>query len=402
MRIDKNSIQTVAIVLNTSWNIYNFRLALIHALRDAGYRVILIAPRDEYSQKLEDDGFIYYDIKMNNKGVNPFEDLLLIHDFYKIYKKTKPDILLNYTIKPNIYSSLAAKFLKIPVINNITGLGTVFLNKNISSYIAHWLYKISLSKNSVVFQNREDMRLFIEKRLIKEKSAILIPGSGIDTERFKTKYRLSKDKKNKKFTFLMIARLIKDKGVQEYIEAIRLVRQSNNRKNCTFKILGSLYLSNPTAISQKELDSWVEEGLIEYLGHSDNVQEEIDKVDCVVLPSYREGLSRVLLEASSMGKPIITTNVPGCKDVVDDGVNGYLVEVKNSVELAQAINKMVNLPKNKLLSMGKEGREKVVNNFSQQKVIDKYLFLLQRLKLEKIIEFKSNIHNIYTTQPTLW
>jgi len=401
MRIDKNAIQTVAIVLNTSWNIYNFRLALIHALRDAGYRVILIAPRDEYSQKLEDDGFIYYDIKMNNKGVNPFEDLLLIHDFYKIYKKTKPDILLNYTIKPNIYSSLAAKFLRIPVINNITGLGTVFLNNNISSHIAHWLYKISLSKNSVVFQNREDMRLFIEKRLIKEKSAILIPGSGIDTERFKTKHRLSEDKKNKKFTFLMIARLIKDKGVQEYIEAIRLVRQSNNRKNCTFKILGSLYLSNPTAISQKELDSWVEEGLIEYLGHSDNVQEEIDKVDCVVLPSYREGLSRVLLEASSMGKPIITTNVPGCKDVVDDGVNGYLVEVKNSVELAQAINKMVNLPKNKLLSMGKEGRKKVVNDFSQQKVIDKYLFLLQRLKLQKIIEFKSNIQNIYTTQPTL-
>jgi len=398
MLINKNPIQTVAVVLNTSWNIYNFRLALIHALRNVGYKVILIAPRDEYSQKLEEEGFLYYDIKMNNKGVNPFEDLLLIHNFYKLYRKTKPDVLLNYTIKPNIYSSLAAKCLGIPVINNITGLGTVFLNNNISSHIARWLYKISLRQNSVVFQNEDDMQLFVEKKLLEEKSVILIPGSGIDTEHFKPKEKLSK---NKKFTFLMIARLIKDKGIEEYIKAIRLVRQSDNREKCTFKILGSLYLSNPTAISQQELDSWIEEGLIEYLGHSDNVQEEIDKVDCVVLPSYREGLSRVLLEASSMAKPIITTDVPGCRDVVDAGVNGYLVEVKNSVKLAEAIVKMVNLPLEELTRMGEEGRKKVVNNFSQQKIIDKYLSLLQGLNLKTTIGFQHNLQNSYTKQATV-
>ena len=394
----KNSIQTVAIVLNTSWNIYNFRLALIHALRNVGYKVILIAPRDEYSQKLEEEGFLYYDIKMNNKGINPFEDLQLIHDFYKLYRETKPDILLNYTIKPNIYSSLAAKFLGIPVVNNITGLGTVFLNNNVSSHIARWLYKISLRKNSVVFQNQDDMQLFVEKKLLEAKSVTLIPGSGIDTERFKSEEKLSK---NKKFTFLMIARLIKDKGIEEYIEAIRLVRQSDNREKCTFKILGSLYLSNPTAISQQELDSWIEEGLVEYLGHSDNVQEEIDEVDCVVLPSYREGLSRVLLEASSMAKPIITTDVPGCRDVVDAGVNGYLVEVKNSVELSEAIVKMVNLPLEELTRMGEEGRKKVVNNFSQQKIIDKYLSLLQGLNLQRTIGFQNNLQNSYTKQATV-
>ena len=398
MLINKNPIQTVAVVLNTSWNIYNFRLALIHALRNVGYKVILIAPRDEYSQKLEEEGFLYYDIKMNNKGVNPFEDLLLIHNFYKLYRKTKPDVLLNYTIKPNIYSSLAAKCLGIPVVNNITGLGTVFLNNNISSHIARWLYKVSLRKNSVVFQNKDDMRLFVEKKLLEEKSVTLIPGSGIDTERFKSEDSTSK---NKKFTFLMIARLIKDKGIEEYIEAIRLVRQSDNRENCTFKILGSLYLSNPTAISQQELDSWIEEGLIEYLGHSDNVQEEIDKVDCVVLPSYREGLSRVLLEASSMAKPIITTDVPGCRDVVDAGVNGYLVEVKNSVELAKAIERMVNLPIEELTRMGEEGRKKVVNNFSQQKIIDKYLSLLQGLNFQKRIGFQNNFQNNYNKQATV-
>ena len=398
MLINNNSIKTVAIVLNTSWNIYNFRLALIRTLRNVGYKVILIAPRDEYSQKLEDEGFLYYDIKMNNKGVNPFEDLILIHDFYKLYQKIKPDVLLNYTIKPNIYSSFAAKSLGIPVINNITGLGTVFLNNNISSRIARWLYKVSLYRNSVVFQNRDDMKLFIEKKLIKEKSVTLIPGSGIDTEHFKSTKGISR---NKKFTFLMIARLIKDKGIQEYIEAIRLVRQSDNCEHCTFKILGSLYLSNPTAISEQELNSWIKEGLIEYLGHSDNVQEEIDKVDCVVLPSYREGLSRVLLEASSMSKPIITTNVPGCRDVVDDGVNGYLVDVKNSVKLAEAINKMVNLPKKDLISMGREGRQKVVNHFSEQKVINKYLSLLQGLNIQKRVNRENSFQNSYNKKATI-
>ena len=395
MLIKNNSIKRVAVVLNTSWNIYNFRLALIRELRQVGYTVILIAPRDEYSQKLEEEGFLYYDIKMNNKGINPLEDLWLIHDFYKLYQGIKPDILLNYTIKPNIYSSLAAKFLAIPVVNNITGLGTVFLNNNISSHIARWLYKISLCKNSVVFQNPDDMNLFIEKKLLEETSVTLIPGSGIDTERFKSEEKRSK---NKKFTFLMIARLIKDKGIEEYIDAIRLVRQSDNCEKCTFKILGSLYLSNPTAISEQELQSWIEEGLIEYLGHSDNVQEEIAKVDCVVLPSYREGLSRVLLEASSMAKPIITTNVPGCRDVVDDGVNGYLVEVKNSVELSEAMAKMVNLPLDKLTRMGEEGRKKVENNFSQEKIIDKYLSLLQGLNLQQRACFEQNLQNSYKKQ----
>jgi glycosyltransferase involved in cell wall biosynthesis len=230
--------------------------------------------------------------------------------------------------------------------------------------------------------------------LLEKKSVTLIPGSGIDTKRFKSKGSIFK---NKKFTFLMIARLIKDKGIEEYIEAIRLVRKSKNYTNCTFKILGSLYLSNPTSVSQEELDSWIEEGLVEYLGHSDNVQEEIEKVDCVVLPSYREGLSRVLLEASSMAKPIITTDVPGCRDVVETGVNGYLVEVKNSLELAEAIKKMVDLPTEELIRMGEEGRKKVVDNFSQERVVNKYLALLLGLNIQIKIGFKNN----YSKQATV-
>ena len=395
MSVNSNiSIITVAIVLNTSWNIYNFRLGLMRALRKEGYRVIIIAPRDEYSERLEAEGFPFYDIKMNNKGTNPFEDLLLIRDYYKLYREIKPDVLLNYTIKPNIYSSFAGKSLGIPVINNITGLGTVFLNNNISSRIARWLYRFSLHKNSVVFQNRDDMRLFLERKLVKDHAVVLIPGSGIDTEHFQ---RETKDSQNKTFTFLMIARLIKDKGIEEYIDAIRIIRAGEYGNRCRFKILGSLYLSNPTAISKELLDEWIEEGIVEYLGHSDSVKEEIDKVDAVVLPSYREGLSRVLLEASSMEKPIITTDVPGCRDVVDDGVNGYLVNVKDSLELAEAIKKMVDLSKGDLENMGREGRNKVVNNFSQQQIVDQYMVLLNQIKRtlysEKI--FQSNFVDIY-------
>lgn len=387
---NNNSIKTVAIVVNTSWNIYNFRLALIRRLKREGYKMVLIAPRDRYSQKLEDEGFIYHDIKIDNRGINPFVDLLLIYHFYKLYKELKPDLILNYTIKPNIYSSLAGKILGIPTLNNITGLGTVFLNNNLSSHIARWLYKVSLYNNLVVFQNSDDKSIFIEKNLIEEKNARLILGSGIDTNRFKSQNSLSK---NRKFTFLMIARLIKDKGISEYIEAIRIIKSSKYANICTFKILGSLYHSNPTAISQDELDSWIDEGLIEYLGHSDSVQDEIDRVDCVVLPSYREGLSRVLLEASSMSKPIITTDVAGCRDIIDNGVNGYLVTVKNSIELAEAIKKMINLPKIELLYMGKNGRKKVIENFSEEIVINKYISLIKRItrviKNDKIINHNS-------------
>jgi glycosyltransferase involved in cell wall biosynthesis len=388
MSKNSNNISiTIAIVLNTSWNIYNFRLGLIRTLRKEGYNVVIIAPRDEYTAKLEAEGFPYYEIKMNNKGTNPFEDILLIYNFYKLYKEIAPDVLLNYTIKPNIYSSLAAKMLDISVINNITGLGTVFLNNNLSSHIARWLYKISLRQNAVVFQNSDDMNLFLEKNLVQKENITLIPGSGIDTERFKP---MLQKIENKPFVFLMISRLIKDKGIEEYIESIRLIRQSEYGKMCRFKILGSLYLSNPTAISQETLDGWVEEGIVEYLGHSDNVQDEISKVDCVVLPSYREGLSRVLLEASSMETPIITTNVPGCRDVVDDGINGYLVNVKSSEDLANAIKKMIGLSSLELKTMGEAGREKVIKSFSEERVVQKYLHLLGLLSIqyEKSLEPK--------------
>ncbi len=371
-------MKKIAISLNTAWNIYNFRLGLIKALQKEGYKVIAIAPRDEYAKKLEDAGVEFYEIKINNKGTNPIEDMKLIFDYVKVYKKAKPDVILSYTIKPNIYGSIAAGIVKIPVISNISGLGTVFLNDSITSKIARNLYKIGLKfPKKVFFQNRDDRDLFLKYKLVDIKKTDLLPGSGIDTQKF-APIEIQRD--DNKIKFLMIARLVKDKGLYEYLKTAELLKQKY--KNVEFLLLGAFYQGNPTSISKEELEVWIQRGIIKYLGMSDSIEEEIAKVDCIVLPSYREGLSRVLLEAAAMAKPIVTTDVPGCRDVVDDGVNGFLCEVRDYKSLAEQMEKIINLSSLKREQMGQRGREKVLQNFDERVVIEKYLNTIKILLRE--------------------
>ena len=359
--------RTIAIVINTSWNIYNFRLGLLKGLQEHGYKIIAIAPKDDYSEKLVALGFEYHEIKMNNKGTNPLEDAKLIWDFYRLYKKLNVDVILHYTIKPNIYGAMAARMLGIPVISNISGLGTVFLDDSLSSKVAQFLYSVALkSPYKVFFQNSQDRTLFIDLKLVEQSKTDLLPGSGMDTEKFKP---IEVERKSKEVSFLFIARLLRDKGLVEYVDAARMLTKEHDIK-CY--ILGAYYEGNPTAISQTQMQAWEAEGVVSYLGVSDDVASRIASVDCVVLPSYREGLSRVLLEAASMAKPLVTTNVAGCKEVVDDGLNGYLCEVKNSVSLAQAMQKMLALSKQERQKMGEKGREKVIAQFDEKLVIDKY------------------------------
>ncbi|WP_309498685.1 glycosyltransferase family 4 protein [Sulfurovum sp.] len=367
--------KTVAIVINTSWNIFNFRLGLLKALQEEGYRIVAVAPRDDYSEKLEALGFEYHEIKMNNKGTNPVEDAKLVYDFYRLYKKLSPDVILQYTIKPNIYGSMAAGMLGIPVVSNISGLGTVFLNDGLSSKIARMLYKIALRvPKKVFYQNAHDRELFVQSKLVKEAKTDLLPGSGIDTDTFKPLTDVKKDPEVVRFLF--IARLVKDKGLAEFVEAARIIKNleftMNTYKKPEFHILGAYYPGNPTAITESEMRVWEEEGSVAYIGTSDDVQSVIAEADCVVLPSYREGLSRVLLEAASMAKPIITTNVPGCKEVVDEGINGYLCEVKDANSLAEQMKKMMLLSDDERRGMGKKGREKVMKEFDEKIVIEKY------------------------------
>ena len=373
--------KSIAIVINTSWNIYNFRLGLLRALQKDGYKIIAIAPKDVYSEKLETLGFEYHEIKMNNKGTNPVEDIKLIWDFYRLYQKIKPDALLMYTIKPNIYGSMAAGILGIPVISNISGLGTVFLSNGFSSKVARLLYKIALKiPKKVFYQNSYDRELFVSSGLVDMERTDLLPGSGIDTERFKPIDSVGEEKEDI-VRFLFVARLLKDKGLLEYVDAARAFIQHDNVE-CN--IMGAFYPGNPTAISENEMQVWEDAGVVHYLGVSDDVPSVMRKHDCIVLPSYREGLSRVLLEAASLEKPIITTDVPGCKEVVDDGINGYLCNVKSVSSLIEKMHKVLLLSPRERDEMGKKGRVKVISEFDEKFVIEKY-----KKALLKIFDYQS-------------
>lgn len=358
---------TIAIVINTSWNIFNFRMGLLKALQKDGHKIICIAPKDQYTQKLKDEGFIYHNIYINNKGTNPIEDSKLIYDFYRLYKSLKPDVILQYTIKPNVYGSIAARILNIPVISNVSGFGTMFLRGGLSAKLVKFLYKLSLKKNRVFFQNSEDREFFIKEKIVNEKQTDLVPGSGIDTTKYEA---VKKDFDSKTITFLMVARLVKDKGINEYIEAAKTIKEKY--KNITFRLIEPLYPGNPTAVTEDELQMWIDDDVVDYLGASDEVIELMKEVDCVVLPSYREGLSRVLLEAGCLGLPIITTNVPGCKDVVDDGKNGFLCEVKNFDDLALKMEKYINLKPEEKQLMAINSRIKCEKVFDESFVISKY------------------------------
>ena len=364
----------IVICSNTSWSIYNFRLNLARALKK-GYEVIVVAPYDKYSEKLKKE-FEYYDIYMNNKGTNPIEDLKTTIKFYKLYKQIKPNITLHYTIKPNIYGTISANLLGIKTINNIAGLGTLFIKQNFVTKIAKFLYKYSQSKADIVFfQNKDDFELFIEENLVDKDKCDVLPGSGVDIDKFKP---IQREKKDNIFRFLLISRMLWDKGIGEYIESARIIKQKY--KNVEFLLLGAIEVDNPTTISEKTIESWEKEGIVKYLGVTDNVKWEIVKADCIVLPSfYREGVPRVLLESAAMEKPIITTDNVGCKEVVNDGVNGLLCKIKDSKDLAKKMKKMLNLTEEDRMKMGKTGREKIIKEFDEKIVINKYLEVINEL-----------------------
>jgi glycosyltransferase involved in cell wall biosynthesis len=366
----------IAVITNTSWNIYNFRLSLIKALQERGHEVVAIAPADDYVDKLELEGITCHSININRKGENPFQDFRLLYSYYQVLKKINPDIILTYTIKPNLYVNLAAKRLKLPVISNVSGLGTLFIKKSFSSVIAKMLYRVAFKKATwVFFQNSNDQQLFISKRLVPPEKSSVIPGSGVDLKKF-SHHRTQ----NKAKIFLYTGRIIGDKGIREYIEAAK--RIIKDIPDLEFRIIGESEPENKTAILKDELTSWLQNPQIKYMGKTDNIIEELAKVDVVILPSYREGLSKSLIEAAAMNLPIITTDVPGCREVVQHGENGFLCRVKDVNDLYDKIMQMTKLSEQERLEMGKKGRILVEKLFDEEIVISKYL--------EKINEFRSS------------
>lgn len=362
----------IAIVSNLSWNLYNFRLSLMNAMRDAGFEVVAVAPYDQYSQKIIDAGFEFHDIKMNAQGVNPLEDMKTTYAFYKLFKQISPDILCQYTIKPNIYGSFVASILKIKMINNIAGLGTLFIKDGPVTKIAKVLYRLSQYKaDRVFFQNRDDFEFFTNKGIVKSGKCDILPGSGVDTNRFRPQYKV----RSEKIRFLLIARIIWEKGIAEYVQAAREIKKQH--PNVEFCLLGFLDVENPGAVSRSEVEAWVDEGVINYLGVSDKVDEVIQSADCVVLPSYyREGTPKTLLESGSSGKPIITTDSVGCRDVVDHGVNGFICEPRSWEDLYSKLEMFLALSYAERIEMGIQSRIKMKREFDEKIVIDKYLDVL--------------------------
>lgn len=387
----------IGIVINSSWNIHNFRLGLIESFIKSGHQVVTIAPNDGCVEILKAKGCEFYPLDMSCKGSNPLQDFSLTKQLIRVYRKTKIDVVLHYTIKPNIYGTLATKVLGIPAINNVTGLGTVFLRNNLTTKVAKMLYKFAFQyPHTIFFQNNDDRQLFINQGLVNRNITDLLPGSGVNLQQFQP---VPNSTKNKMFTFLVIARVLYDKGIVEYIEAIRSLKSKNI--NAKFQLLGKIETDRNLGISRKQLARWEKEGLIEYLGTTDDVRGMIQQSDCMVLPSYREGTPRTLLEAAGMGKPIITTDVPGCRETVEHGYNGLLCESKNPEDLADRMHQVYMMNERNLKIMGNNSRKLAVSKFDERIVIQKYHRAVNRVAEEKGNRLPFPVPSITIKEPQL-
>ncbi|WP_458389016.1 glycosyltransferase family 4 protein [Sphingomonas sp. F9_3S_D5_B_2] len=364
----ESQIRPVILSANSSWNIVNFRAELISALEQAGFEPVVVAPVDPPAEKrMKALGVRRFEVNISRSGLNPFKDLALLLSYRRIIAEVRPAAYLGFTIKPNIYGCLAARFAGVPAIPNISGLGTVFIRGGLLGTVVSALYRIGLSRAPVVFfQNSDDLAVFIGRKLVRRDQARLLQGSGIDTDRFSpAPLPLGPVR------FLFIGRLLVDKGVREFVEAARVLRAGGS--DARFQLLGALDEGNRTAISRAELDSWVAAGAVEYLGEAEDVRPFIADSHVVVLPSYREGLPRSLLEGAAMGRPLIAADVPGCRDVVERGVNGFLCEARNAASLAEAMRKMLGLTTEQRAALGHAARERVQAKFNLSGVIAEYL-----------------------------
>jgi len=347
-------------------SLINFRGPLLEAMVRKSHIVFACAPSasKEIKDKLEEMGVVYLDISIDRTGMNPIHDIKTIIKIIRLLKRIRPDFVLNYTIKPILYGTIGAKLCGIHnIYSMITGAGYLFteggLVKRILNRAIRFLYKFSLRFNKKVFiQNPDDLALYTQLHLLKNQQAVLINGSGVSVEHYYPA-PLPSDT-----SFLLIARLLYDKGIAEYVAAARLVKKKH--PEITFKLVGWID-THPNAIKETEFQNWIKEGIIEYLGRLEDVRPAIASASVYVLPSYREGTPRTVLEAMAMARPIITTDAPGCRETVIEGLNGFLVPVKNVMALVKAMEKFIN--DNSLIKkMGQESRKIAMEKYDVKKV----------------------------------
>ncbi len=369
--IDLSLVKAPRIVLtaNTAWYLENFRLGLIRALVERNCEVWVWAPEDRRFQALAQAGAIPVHLPINSKGLNPIEDLRLSFAYRRRLRALRPDALLAFTIKPVIYGGLVAGRLGIPYLSTITGLGTAFIRDGWLTRVAETLYRRGTrNATKVVFQNPDDRALFIERGIVEPQRTLLVPGSGIDLQQFQP-VPLPSSQPGQAI-FLLIGRMLRDKGVLEYVDAARVLKAEFPLAR--FQLLGEADAANWTAIPHAQLAAWQAEGVIEYLGESGDVRAQIAAADCVVLPSYREGIPRVLLEGAAMARPLLATDVPGCRAVVRDGVNGYLCEARSATALAAAMRRIVAMQPAARSALGRNARSGVEQDYDERLVIAAY------------------------------
>ena len=372
---------TIAIVVNTSWNIYNFRGGLVRALVGEGARVIAVAPPDEYSGRLETElGATFIPLRrLSRKGTNPAQDFALTVELARIYRKHRVTAVLHYTIKPVIYGSLAARMVGVNNICTLTGLGYAFLSSGMVNRVVKRLYRQALRGASwTYFQNADDRALFLSQQLVSPERSGVVPGSGINTELFAP----SPADESQELNFLFIGRLLYDKGVVEYHDAAQLLRQ--RYPEVSFHVVGGLDDGNPSGIPSSVVKEWEALGDIVYHGQVSDTRPYIARATAVVLPSYREGLPRVMLEGMAMGKPLVASDVPGCRDTVADGVNGYLVTVQDAESLAAGMENIIKSTAEERAAMGGAGRHMAVSRFAEPVIVNQYLQLIHQLAATRV------------------
>ena len=358
----------ILMTVNAAWNIWNFRRPLVEALVNEGHRITVLAPPDDAVPELERLGCSILPLDMSVRGLNPLRDLKLQSRFGQVFREELPDAVFSYTIKNNIFGARAAKSTAIPFIPNVTGLGTAFLSGKLLQTVTEQLYRRSFATLPVVFfQNEDDCDLFLERRLVTAQQARLLPGSGIDLQHFSP---AAMPMPAESPVFLMIARLLRDKGVLEFVEAARIVKALH--PNARFQLLGALGSKNRSAIGRETLNAWVAEGVVEYLGTTNDVRPAIAAASCVVLPSYREGAPRTLIEGAAMARPVIATDVPGCRAVVDRDVSGFLCDAKSTESLANALKRFLAMTPEVQCAMGGAGRDKMEREFDQGLIVNAY------------------------------
>lgn len=356
----------IAIVANSTWNIYNFRLNIIRKLLDEGFHVSVIAPLDEYiAYKEEFPGLTHIPLRyLERDNVNPFKDLKLLFELRRIYKELKPDTVLHYTHKPNIYGAVAARLNNIKSIAVITGLGYAFIHKGFLNRFTKMLYSyVGKWHSKMIFENSDDMEFFVEQKIIQREKAYSVKGCGVDTAIY---LPYPNGQQKSKFVFSFIGRLLYDKGIREFVELAERIHAIKD--NVEFWVIGELDKENPSMIKEDQLVEWIHKGTIIYHGFLNDVRPMIAKSDCIVLPSYREGMPRTILEAMSMAKPVITSKTAGCRETVEEGRNGFLVDVGDVDQLYQAAMSTMELNYQQRKEMGELGRLKAIKTFNSEKI----------------------------------